>query len=194
MKEKSFNMKHRREDFQILFCDIHEALLAQSQTVSLSALRTNIEILHHLGRHFGLPHHFLTVPVQGKPGKLIDELLRFQTESNTHYRYVADPFLTPDFESRLRVNVRRTLIICGFSAEVGVYFTAISAVHSGFRVIIPVDCIGSRSLRTESVALRQLESAGVEIISLSTLAALMEPDFSTEAGQFVLKQMSCIKY
>lgn len=189
----SFSMKHQKDDFQILFCDIHEPLLAQSQTVPLLALRTNAEILLHLCHYFGLPHHFLTVPVQGKPGKLIDELLPFQTESNTHYRLVADPFLTPDFETRLQVNGRKSLIICGFSTEVGVYFTAMSAARAGFRVIIPVDCVGSRSQRTESVALRQLETAGVEIISLSTLAALMEPDFSTEEGQFVLKQMMCIK-
>lgn len=193
MKEIPLTMKHLRDDFQILFCDMHESLLAQSQTVSLSALRTNAEILLHISHHFGLPHHFLTVPVQGKPGKLIDELLPSQTESNSHYRLVADPFLTAGFETRLQVNGRRTLIICGFSAEVGVYFTAMGAVRAGFRVIIPVDGIGSRSLRTESVALRLLESAGVEIISLSTLAALIEPDFSTEDGQFVLKQLSSIK-
>lgn len=193
MKEMPFSMKHHRDDFQIVFCDIHESLLVQSQTVSLSALRTNAEILLHVSHHFGLPHHFLTVPVQGKPGKLIDELLSFQTKSNTHYRLVADPFLTADFETRLQVKGRRTLIIYGFSAEIGVYFTAMGAARAGLRVIIPVDCIVSRSLRTESVALRQLESAGVEIISLSTLAALIEPDFSTEDGQFVLKQLSSIK-
>ncbi len=193
MKKSAFNTIHNKEDFQILFCDVHEALLTQSQTISVSALRVNIEILYHLGHHFKLPHYFLTVPVQGKPGQLIDELSRFQTENSTHYRYIADPFLTPDFESRLRVNSQKTLIICGFSTEVGVYFTAMSAIRSGFKVIIPIDCIGSRSLRTESVTLRQLEAAGVEIISLSTLATLMEPDFLTEAGQFVMNKMNGIK-
>jgi len=180
-------------EFQVLFCDLHDPLLSQSQTISAPALRTNIDILLQLCRRFSLPFHFMTVPIQGKQGQLTPELSPYQTDENTHYRFVADPFLTPDFLPRLQTIRRNTLIIAGFSAEVGVLFTALSARQYGFRVLIPVDCMGSRSRRTEAVAIRQLELAGVEIISLATLAVFLQPDFSTENGKFGMTQMARIK-
>ncbi len=88
---------------------------------------------------------------------------------------------------------RKTLIICGYSAEVGVLLTALGGLRQGYNVFIPVDCVGSQSLRTETVVLKQAEKAGAVITSLATLAAQLAPDFSREPGKTILSVISNAK-
>lgn len=64
--------------------------------------------------------------------------------------------------------------------------TALGALDNGYRVLIPVDCIGNRSARTEDAALARTAQAGAQITSLASVAAQLAPDFSKEPGTTIL--------
>ena len=106
---------------------------------------------------------------------------------------LTDTDCLPSITSTLDNLSHNTLIVCGYSSEVGVLLTALSGLRQGYNVFIPVDCIGSRSLRTETAVLRQAEKAGAVITSLATLAAQLAPDFSKEPGRTMLSVISNIK-
>ncbi len=72
-------------------------------------------------------------------------------------------------------------------------FTALGALRRGYRVIIAIDAVGSRSTRTENAVINTLTSVGVQILPLATTAVSLESDFLTPIGKKVLSCIGRIK-
>lgn len=177
------------QDTQVIFCDMHQTLLDQSVTISPVSLTINSAILAELCCHFHLPTTFLTVPVGAEPKGIIDSLQFLQTSSDTFHRLDADPFKDNVLTDHLARKAKNTIVVSGFSTEIGVMFTALGALQKGYRVIVAVDVVGSRSTRTENAMINYLSSVGVEILPLATIAVSLQSDFTTLIGKKVL---SCI--
>lgn len=174
------------DDVIFIFADLHAGLVNTSQTLAPDALAANARGLAQAARAVKAPMIFLTVPQNGKPGLPLPEIAQYADVNNTFFRVIADPFLVTPIVDALAGLKRKTLIISGYTAEVAVLLTALGALRRGYNVFIPVDCIGSRALRTEAAALHQAEQAGAVLTSLSTLAAQLAPDFSREPGKTIL--------
>lgn len=181
------------EDTQVIFCDMHQSLINQSVTMSPSALAINNTVLAELCAHFHLTASFLTVPVSEKPTGIIDSLQFLQTSINTFHRFDSNPFEDTLFVDQLTRQPQKTIVISGFSTEIGVMFTALGALRRGYRVIIAIDAVGSRSTRTENAVINTLTSVGVQILPLATIAVSLESDFSTPIGKKVLSCIGRIK-
>ena len=108
------------------------------------------------------------------------------TTANIFVRLSASAFLDPGLRGALSGHSRKTLIIAGFSAEVAVLHAGLDAIEAGYQVYI-VDAIGGHSHRTEQAALKQLERAGVNFLSATSLLSCFAPDFSKSPGSDVLK-------
>ena len=173
----------------VVFCDLHQALIEQSMTIDAETLANNVGILVELCQQFEIPSHLLTVPIDSKPAAVIDVLQPLLSTATISFRVDANPFYDGELAKRLSDASVKTIIISGYATEVGVMLSALGALSQGYRVIIVVDAIGSRSARTEAAALQFLAAQGAEIFSLATLAVCFESDFSTPAGGKVL---SCI--
>ena len=143
--------------------------------------------------HPGLVSTCNTITQNGKPGELVPSLREYADTHNTIFRKIADPFQVSEITDAIKRSGRKTLIVAGYTAEVAVLLTTLGGIQAGYNVFIPVDCIGSRSSRTEDAALRQAEQAGGVITSLSTLAAQFAPDFSQEPGKTILSVIASIK-
>ncbi|MCO1367040.1 isochorismatase family protein [Burkholderia multivorans] len=173
-------------DVQMLFVDLQPELTSGCKTILPQALAANAAVLANVGQLVDVPITFSVVPVQGAPGQLIAELAPYSNSGNTFPRVVAGPFMDPALASRLAAHERKTLIVSGFTAEVAVTQAALGALSADYTVFVPVDAIGSRSVRTESAALRMMERAGAIPASVQTLAAFLAPDFSRPPGSDVL--------
>lgn len=182
-----------RDDVVFIFVDLQEGLIRKSKTMEPEALSSNAAGLAQVAYTISAPTLFFTVPQEAKEGEPLPKLQGYANESNTFYRVIADPFLVNSITSALDSLARKTLIICGYSAEVGVLLTALGGLRQGYSVFIPVDCVGSQSLRTETAVLKQAEKTGAVITSLATLAAQLAPDFSKEPGRTMLSVISNIK-
>lgn len=183
------SMQLSPQETLVIFCDLHQTLIEQSATISTKALASNVGILAELCDYFRLPSHLLTVPIDSQPAAVIDVLQPLLTTATTSFRVDADPFYNGQLAQTLAAATVKTIVISGFSTEVGVMLCALGALAQGYRVIVVVDAIGSRSTRTEMAALQFLSAQGVQILPLATLAVCFESDFSTPAGGKVL---SCI--
>lgn len=181
------------EDTIFIFADLHEGLIQTSKTLSPDSLAANAGGLAKAAAAVKAPAIFLTVPQNGKEGIPIPQILPYADKKNTFFRVNADPFQVSEISSALDNLKRKTLIVCGYTAEVAVLLTALGGLCNGYKVFIPVDCTGSRSARTETVALHQAEQAGAVLTSLTTLAAQMGPDFSSEPGRTMLSVISNVR-
>ena len=180
-------------DVQILFADLQPQLISASQTVSPDRLASAAEVLVKVAGILELPTTYTVVPVAGQPGILIPQLARYATPASTFARVVASPFLDPAIAARLASHNRNVLVIAGFSAEVVVFQSSLDGIMAGYSVQVPLDAIGSRSERTESPAIRQIERAGGAITSVLSLVTRMSQDFSREPGALILKELSVLR-
>jgi nicotinamidase-related amidase len=92
----------------------------------------------------------------GSKGKEICELLR---PSDSDY-FVLKPrhsaFYSTPLELLLGCIGARTLVICGFAANICVLFTAHDAYMRGFSLVIPNDCVASNTCEESSHTLKQM--------------------------------------
>lgn len=171
----------RARDVQVLFVDLQPELTDGSRSIQPQALAANAAVLARVAHLVDVPVTFSIVPMAGKPGRHIPELAQYAGEKNTFPRVVAGTFMEPPLVSALAAQRRKVLIVSGYATEVAVLQTALGALKAGYTVYVPVDAIGSRSSRTESAALREMELAGAIPTSVLALAAQLAPDFFTQA-------------
>lgn len=79
-------------------------------------------------------------------------------------------FGEPRFAEAVERSGRRTLYLAGTETHICIAQTALAALARGLRVVLPVDCLGSRRPLDHATALRRLERAGAV---LSTWEAIV---------------------
>lgn len=185
--------RSRVGDIQLVFADLQPELIAGSTTTTPASLAAAAAVLAKAGRILSLPMTFCVVPVRGQSAQLIPELVEYSTPANTYVRTITSPFLEPRIVQKLHANNRSTLVVAGFSAEVAVLQTALDGIAEGYSIVVPVDAVGSRSSRTESTSLRQIELAGGVVTSVLSLLTRLAPDISKEPGIEVFKALGALR-
>lgn len=175
----------RPGDVQILFVDLQPTLVAGSQTTKPQALSGSAATLAKVARVLNIPMTFAVVPEGNVPATLIPELAKYANAGNTFSRQVVNPFMDQATVSKLASYRRKVLIIASSSSEGAGLQAVQSAIAAGYSVRVAVDAVGSLSERTETVALKQMETAGAITSSVPSLASLMAPDFSRQPGMDV---------
>jgi nicotinamidase-related amidase len=84
--------------------------------------------------------------------------------------------------AELQKTGRKVLVLAGVASEIVVQRTALDALAARFEVHVAVDACGGLSQRTEEAAWRRIVSAGAATTSVTTFAAELAGDFTTEAG------------
>ena len=82
----------------------------------------------------------------------------------------------------LRASGRKVLILAGVASEIVVQRTALDALQAGYEVHVAVDACGGVDARTEDAAWRRITAAGGVTTSVTTFAAELAGDFTTDLG------------
>jgi nicotinamidase-related amidase len=61
------------------------------------------------------------------------------------------------------------VLVVGIEAHVCVLQTVMDLLHAGFRVYVPVDAVGSRSVQDRETALRRMEAGGATLVSTESV-------------------------
>lgn len=149
----------------LLVVDLQEKLIAkvmESQRVTFNTIR-----LVRAARLFGMP----TLATEQYPkglGPSVAELIELVPErgSKTVFHCCAVPQLLEQLYGRKI----RHVTLAGIEAHVCVAQTALELMNLGFRVQVPADAVGSRSVMDWEFALRRLQHAGAVV---STTEAVM---------------------
>ena len=97
-------------------------------------------------------------------------------------RTTTTAFSDASLTEALAATGRRVLILAGVASEIVVQRTALDALAAGYTVQVAVDACGGISARTEDAAWRRIVQAGGVTTSVTTFAAELAGDFTTEAG------------
>ncbi|WP_228066404.1 isochorismatase family protein [Superficieibacter sp. 1612_C1] len=182
-----------KNDVIFIFADLHPGLINTSKTMPPESLAANVGGLAKVAKAVSAPSFFLTVTQNGRPGELISSLSGYASADNTIFRKTADPFQVKELTDAIHLTGRKTLVVSGYTAEVAVLLTTLGGLRNGYHVFIPVDCIGSRSSRTEDAVLKQAKQAGGIVTSLSSVSAQLAPDFSQEPGKTILSVIASVR-
>ena len=82
----------------------------------------------------------------------------------------------------LRASGRKVLILAGVASEIVVQRTALDALAAEYEVQVAVDACGGVDPRTEDAAWRGIVASGGVTTSVTTFAAELTGDFTTELG------------
>jgi nicotinamidase-related amidase len=168
-----------RENSAVLFLDLQEEIVKNSRTLPVERLRRTTGALAKLATLHRLPAFLSAVPPGGPfLSSVMDSLNGAQPRMRTHTTAFADSGLV----EALRASGRRVLVLAGVAAEIVVQRTALDAIAAGYTVQVAVDACGGVDARTEDAAWRRIGAAGGVTTSVTTFAAELTGDFTTELG------------
>lgn len=89
-----------------------------------------------------------------------------------------------EFAKAVTARPEKNLIIIGMESHVCVLQTVLNAIKRGYNVIIPADCVSSRSEYDKKMALKLMREAGATITTLESIAfswlkSAKHPSFKT---------------
>jgi hypothetical protein len=163
----------------VLFLDLQAEILPNARTISGERVVRSAGVLAKLAALHTLPAFLSSVPPGGAFAReVLEPLGRPPLRPRTQTTAFADAALVRE----LGESGRRVLVLAGVASEVVVLRTALAALAGGFVVHVAVDACGGADSRTEEAAWRRIISAGGVTTSVTTLAAELAGDFTTETG------------
>ena len=168
-----------RENAAILFLDLQDQIVKNSRTVPRDGLQRTAGALAKLAALHKLPTFLSSVPPGGAFLEIVLAPLGDPMPSpRTHTTAFADITLI----GALRASGRTVLILSGVASEIVVQRTALDAIAAGYTVHVAVDACRGIDARTEDAAWRRITAAGGTINSVTTFAAELTGDFTTDLG------------
>jgi hypothetical protein len=168
-----------RENSAVLFLDLQDEIVRNNRTLPADRLRLTSGALAKLAALHKLPAFLSAVPPGGAfSAAVLAPLGHPQPRMRTQTTAFADGGLV----EALRASGRRVLILSGVASEIVVQRTALDALAAGYQVHIAVDACGGIDARTEDAAWRRIGAAGGVTTSVTTFAAELTGDFTTELG------------
>jgi hypothetical protein len=163
----------------VLFLDLQEEIVKNSRTTSIDMLRGHAGALAKLAALHELPAFASSVGVGGAfLASVLAALPAMTPRPRTTTTAFSDATLTAD----IAASGRPVLVLAGVASEIVVQRTALDAIMAGYTVHVAVDACGGVSARTEDAAWRRIVQAGGVTTSVTTLAAELAGDFTTELG------------
>jgi nicotinamidase-related amidase len=168
-----------RDNAAVLFLDLQEEIVKNSRTLPLDRLQRTAGALAKLAALHNLPVFLSAVP---PGGAFLDAVLTPLPGAAPRQRMQTTAFSDAGLVDALRATGRRVLILAGVASEIVVQRTALDALAAGYEVQVAVDACGGVDARTEDAAWRRIGAAGGVTTSVTTFAAELTGDFSTELG------------
>jgi nicotinamidase-related amidase len=168
-----------RDNSAILFLDLQTEIVKNSATLPVDLLTRNAAVLAKLAALHKLPYFLSAVP---PGGDFIDAVLSPLGHPAPRMRMQTSAFADAGLTGELQASGRKILILAGVASEIVVQRTALDARAAGYQVQIAVDACGGVSARTEEAAWRRVGAAGGTTTSVTTFAAELTGDFTTELG------------
>ncbi len=163
----------------ILFLDLQEEIVKNSQTLPGARLKRTAGVLAKLAALHKLPCFLSAVP---PGGAFLDSVLEPLGNPTPSTRTQTTAFADAGIVEGLRAGGRNILMLAGVASEIVVQRTALDALAAGYQVHIAVDACGGISPRTEEAAWRRIIAAGGVTTSVATFGAELAGDFTTETG------------
>jgi hypothetical protein len=161
----------------VLFLDLQAEIVKNNHTCE--RLEVSAGVLAKLAALHQLPAIASSVP---PGGAYLANVLAALPAMQPMPRMFTSAFADTATAAAIAATGRRTLVLSGVASEIVVQRTALDALASGYTVYVAVDACGGIGARTEDAAWRRITQAGGVTTSVTTFAAELAGDFSSELG------------
>src|SRR5437868_6195236 len=128
---------------------------------------------------YGLPIILSTVNVAtGKNKPTVQPLLDALGNIEAYDRTTINAWEDVEFRAAVEATTRRKLIMAALWTEACLTFPSLDAMRAGYEVYPVVDAVGGTSVTAHETALRRVEQAGAQLISIPQLLCELQRDWA----------------
>lgn len=163
----------------LIIIDYQPVQVNSINSMNRAQLVSNIVLVARLAQSFKMPVVLSTVNV--KSGKNIDTIgpLKRALEGIQSFdRTTINAWEDQEFNQAVKATGRKKLIMAALWTEACLTFPTLDALKEGFEVYPVADAVGGTSLLAHETALRRVERAGAQPISLAQLACELQRDWN----------------
>jgi len=179
------------ENSAFIIIDYQPVQVNSISSMRRSELITNIVVACQLAVDFKIPIALSTVNVKSGINKeTIAPILDVLKGILSYDRSSINAWEDKEFNEAVKATGRKKLLMAALWTEACLTFPSLDALREGFEVYPIVDAVGGTSSTAHEMALRRVEQAGAQLISVSQLACELQRDWARkETAPFMVKAL-----
>jgi nicotinamidase-related amidase len=169
------------ENAAVAIIDYQPTQVHSVNSINTSELIRNIVIVARTARAYGLPVILSTVNVATtRNQETIPPLKQALAGVPSYDRTSINAWEDEEFLAAVKATGRKKLIMCALWTEACLTFPTLDALREGYEVFPVVDAIGGTSERAHEVALRRVEQAGAQLVTIPQLVCELQRDWDRD--------------
>src|SRR5450631_4948490 len=148
------------------------------KSMDVELLERNIVSVAPLAKTYGLPIVLSTVNADAGQGHTLPSIKDILSDNVEIDRTQINSWEDVAFRKAVEATGRKKLIICALWTEVCLAFPTLDALRAGYEVFPVVDAVGGTSVDAHQTALRRVEQAGAQLISIPQLLCELQRDWA----------------
>ena len=176
------------ENSAFVLIDYQPTQVYSINSMDRAKLIDNIAVTTKIIQTYKVPVVLSTVNVaNGRNKDTIPQLKELLPGVPSYDRTAINAWEDADFKKAVEATGRKKLIIAALWTEACLTFPTLDAIREGYEVYPVVDAVGGTSVEALQTALRRVEQAGAQLISIAQLACELQRDWNRTdtAGGFV---------
>jgi nicotinamidase-related amidase len=139
----------------------------------------NIVTVSKIAKGFNIPIVLTTVNVESGINKpTIKHIKAVLPDVKEIDRTTVNSWEDKEFQDAVKALGKKKLVVCALWTEVCLCFPALDLLKEGYEVYAIVDAVGGTSTIAHETALRRMEQAGVQLISVTQYACELQRDWN----------------
>ncbi|MDR2196393.1 MAG: hydrolase [Coriobacteriales bacterium] len=167
------------ENAALIIIDYQPTQIHSVNSINTSDLVNNIILVAQTAKTFGLPIVLTTVNVATtRNQETIPPLKQVLADVPSYDRTSMNSWEDVEFVEAVKATGRKKLIMCALWTEVCLALPALDALREGYEVYPVVDAIGGTSTLAHETALRRVEQAGAQLVTIPELICELQRDWN----------------
>jgi nicotinamidase-related amidase len=169
------------ENAALIIIDYQPIQVSSIKSMDQTYLVEQIVRLAKTAKVYNIPVILSTVNVQtGRNQDTIAPLKEVLADAVSYDRTSINAWEDKEFYEAVKATGRKKLIMAALWTEASLTFPALDALKEGFEVFPVVDAVGGTSSEAHTIALRRIEQAGSQLISVNQLLCELQRDWNRE--------------
>jgi len=169
------------ENSVLIIIDYQPIQISSIKSMDQTYLTEQIVRLAKTAKVYNIPVILSTVNVQtGRNQDTIAPLKEVLAEDASYDRTSINAWEDKEFYQAVKATGRKKLIMAALWTEACLAFPALDALKEGFEVFPVADAVGGTSSEAHNIALRRIEQAGAQLISVNQLLCELQRDWNRE--------------
>jgi nicotinamidase-related amidase len=171
----------------LIIIDYQPPQIADITSMDRNEMMKNVVALIKMAKLYKMPIVHSTVNVKtGLNTQPVPQIRQVTKGLPTYDRTSINAWEDKEFVEAVKATGRKKLIIAALWTEACLSFPTLDALKEGYEVYLPVDAVGGTSLTAHEAALRRMERAGAQPVSVMGLLCEIQRDWNrtdTIAGE-----------